>query len=72
MHVVEVSHAKAVIRIKDGCLNVSSNGITLGSVPLAEVSARKRPRSDASCHRAAVCPDVGSLRESNRNTGGAA
>ena len=27
MHVVEVSHAKAAIRIKDGCLNVSSNGL---------------------------------------------
>lgn len=39
MHVVEVSHAKAAIRIKNGCLNVSSNGITLGSVPLAAVSA---------------------------------
>ena len=25
MHVVEVSHAKAAIRIKDGCLNVSRN-----------------------------------------------
>lgn len=39
MHVVEVSQAKASLRIKDGCLNVSSDDVTLGSVPLAEVSA---------------------------------
>ena len=39
MHVVDVSHANAAIHIKNGCLNVSSNGITLGSVPLADVSA---------------------------------
>jgi len=39
MHVVEVSQTRATLRVKNGCLNVGSDGVALGSVPLGEVSA---------------------------------
>jgi len=39
MHVVEVSQTKAAIRITNGCLTVSTDGVMRCSVPVAEVSA---------------------------------
>jgi CRISPR-associated protein Cas1 len=59
MHVIEVSDTAALVRIRNGCLNVSVDGTTLGSVPVAEVSAVLLSSPHATCSVAAIASLAG-------------